>query len=42
VGYVFSKGTYKEVRAAGMKALRTAIGVSIEPQFARHVEALTD
>jgi 2-polyprenyl-6-methoxyphenol hydroxylase-like FAD-dependent oxidoreductase len=41
VGYVFPKGTYKEVRAAGLEALRTSI-VTIEPQFVKHVEALTD
>jgi 2-polyprenyl-6-methoxyphenol hydroxylase-like FAD-dependent oxidoreductase len=41
VGYVFPKGTYKDVRAAGLEALRTSI-VAIEPQFAKHVTELTD
>jgi len=41
VGYVFPKGTYQQVRAAGLEALRNSI-VAIEPQFAKHVAALTD
>lgn len=39
VGYVFPKGTYQEVRAAGLEALRNSI-VAIEPAFANHVAAL--
>lgn len=41
VGYVFPKGTYQDVRAAGLEALRNSI-VAIEPSFAKHVIALTD
>jgi len=41
VGYVFPKGTYQDVRAAGLEALRNSI-VAIEPAFAKHVIALTD
>jgi 2-polyprenyl-6-methoxyphenol hydroxylase-like FAD-dependent oxidoreductase len=41
VGYVFPKGTYQDVRAAGLEALRNSI-VAIEPGFAKHVIALTD
>ena len=41
VGYVFPKGTYQQVRAAGLQALRDSI-VAIEPSFAKHVAALTD
>ena len=41
VGYVFPKGTYQDVRAAGLEALRNSI-VAIEPNFAKHVTALTD
>jgi 2-polyprenyl-6-methoxyphenol hydroxylase-like FAD-dependent oxidoreductase len=41
VGYVFPKGTYQEVRAAGLPALRDSI-VAIEPQFAKHVASLRD
>lgn len=41
VGYVFPKGTYQEVRAAGLEALRNSI-VAIEPQFAKHLGSLTD
>jgi 2-polyprenyl-6-methoxyphenol hydroxylase-like FAD-dependent oxidoreductase len=41
VGYVFPKGTYQEVRAAGMQSLRESI-VAIEPSFAKHVSSLTD
>jgi 2-polyprenyl-6-methoxyphenol hydroxylase-like FAD-dependent oxidoreductase len=41
VGYVFPKGTYQEVRAAGLEALRNSI-VAIEPSFAKHVASLTD
>ena len=40
VGYVFPKGTYQEVRAPGLEALRNSI-VAIEPAFANHVAALT-
>lgn len=41
IGYVFPKGHYQEVRAAGLEAFRKSI-VEIEPSFARHVESLTD
>lgn len=41
VGYVFPKGKYQEVRAAGLEALRDSI-VAIEPSFAKHVSSLTD
>ncbi|HKR85683.1 MAG TPA: FAD-dependent oxidoreductase [Terriglobales bacterium] len=41
VGYVFPKGTYQQVRAAGLQSLRESI-VAIEPSFAKHVAALTD
>jgi 2-polyprenyl-6-methoxyphenol hydroxylase-like FAD-dependent oxidoreductase len=41
VGYVFPKGTYQDVRAAGLEALRNSI-VAIEPHFAKHVTSLTD
>jgi 2-polyprenyl-6-methoxyphenol hydroxylase-like FAD-dependent oxidoreductase len=41
VGYVFPKGTYQQVRAAGLQALHDSI-VAIEPSFAKHVAALTD
>ena len=39
VGYVFPKGQYQQVRAAGMEAFRKSIA-EIEPGFAKHVEAL--
>ena len=32
VGYVFPKGTYQQVRAAGLQSLRESI-VAIEPSF---------
>ena len=41
IGYVFPKGHYQQVRAAGLEAFRKSI-VEIEPGFARHVESLTD
>jgi 2-polyprenyl-6-methoxyphenol hydroxylase-like FAD-dependent oxidoreductase len=41
IGYVFPKGQYQQVRAAGMEAFRKSIA-EIEPKFARHVEVLTD
>ena len=41
VGYVFPKGTYQQVRTAGLEALRNSI-VAIEPRFAHHVASLTD
>lgn len=40
VGYVFPKGTYQDVRAGGLEALRNSI-VAIEPSFAKHVCSLT-
>jgi 2-polyprenyl-6-methoxyphenol hydroxylase-like FAD-dependent oxidoreductase len=39
IGYVFPKGQYQQVRAAGMEAFRKSIA-EIEPGFAKHVEAL--
>jgi len=41
VGYVFPKGRYQELRAAGLEPLRCSI-VELEPRFAEHVESLTD
>jgi 2-polyprenyl-6-methoxyphenol hydroxylase-like FAD-dependent oxidoreductase len=41
VGYVFPKGNYQELRAAGIDALRRSIA-SIEPRFEEHVAALTE
>jgi len=41
VGYVFPKGRYQELRAAGLESLRESI-VAIEPSFAKHVASLTD
>ncbi|HLJ85279.1 MAG TPA: FAD-dependent oxidoreductase [Candidatus Angelobacter sp.] len=40
-GYVFPKGAYQDLRAAGLEALRRSI-VELEPKLARHVEHLTD
>lgn len=40
-GYVILKGSYQEVRAEGIEALRRHI-VEIEPHLAKHVETLTD
>ena len=41
IGYVFPKGQYQQVRAAGMDAFRKSI-VQIEPGFTKHVEAMKD
>jgi len=41
VGYVFPKGQYQELRAAGLDAFRKAI-IEVEPRFSQHVAALTD
>jgi 2-polyprenyl-6-methoxyphenol hydroxylase-like FAD-dependent oxidoreductase len=41
LAYVFPKGQYQQVRAAGMEAFRESIA-EIEPTFAKHVESLTD
>jgi 2-polyprenyl-6-methoxyphenol hydroxylase-like FAD-dependent oxidoreductase len=41
IGYVFPKGQYQQVRAAGLEAFRRSI-VEIEPSFAQHVEALKE
>jgi 2-polyprenyl-6-methoxyphenol hydroxylase-like FAD-dependent oxidoreductase len=41
VGYVFAKGHYQELRAAGLEALRRSIS-ELEPRFARHVAHLTE
>ena len=40
-GYVFPKGHYQDLRAQGLDVLRRSI-TEIEPQFAKHVERLTD
>jgi 2-polyprenyl-6-methoxyphenol hydroxylase-like FAD-dependent oxidoreductase len=40
VGYIFPKGTYARLRAAGLEALQNSIA-AIEPRLARHVESLT-
>ncbi|PYX23979.1 MAG: monooxygenase [Acidobacteria bacterium] len=41
IGYVFPKGQYQQVRSAGLEAFRKSI-VEIEPDFAKHVEALRE
>jgi 2-polyprenyl-6-methoxyphenol hydroxylase-like FAD-dependent oxidoreductase len=41
VGYVFPKGQYQNLRAAGLESLRQSIS-EIEPAFSKHVETLTD
>jgi 2-polyprenyl-6-methoxyphenol hydroxylase-like FAD-dependent oxidoreductase len=41
VGYVFPKGQYQNLRAAGLEALRQSI-VEVEPAFAEQVTTLTD
>ena len=41
IGYVFPKGQYQQVRAAGMEAFRKSIA-QIEPSLTNHVEALTE
>lgn len=41
VGYVFPKGTYQQVRTAGLESLRHSI-VEIEPRLAEQVKTLTD
>ncbi len=41
VGFVFPKGHYQELRAAGLDAFRQSI-VEVEPRFAEHVAAITD
>ena len=41
VGFVFPKGQYQQVKAAGIEAMRHAI-VEIEPRFAEHVKTLQD
>ena len=41
VAYVFRKGDYQQVRAAGIDAFRKSI-VEVEPTFAQHVGSLTD
>jgi len=41
VGYVFPKGDYQHLRAAGLEELRRSIA-AIEPRFLKHVEYLTD
>ena len=41
VGYVFPKGQYSQVRAAGIDTFRKSIA-DIEPNFAQHVEALKE
>jgi 2-polyprenyl-6-methoxyphenol hydroxylase-like FAD-dependent oxidoreductase len=41
VAFVFPKGQYQQVKAAGMAAMRHAI-VELEPRFAEHVVTLRD
>lgn len=41
VAYVFPKGQYQNLRAAGIESLRQSI-VEIEPSFSEHVKNLTD
>jgi 2-polyprenyl-6-methoxyphenol hydroxylase-like FAD-dependent oxidoreductase len=41
LGYVFPKGHYQQVRAAGMEPFRKSIA-EIEPRFAKHAETLKD
>ena len=41
VGFVFPKGHYQNVRAAGLEAFRRSI-VEIESSFAEHVKTITD
>jgi len=41
VAFVFPKGEYQNVRAAGIEAFRRAI-VEIEPSFTEHVKTITD
>jgi 2-polyprenyl-6-methoxyphenol hydroxylase-like FAD-dependent oxidoreductase len=40
-GFVFPKGSYQELRAKGVEAVRQQIS-EIAPRFAKHAEALTD
>jgi len=41
VGYVFPKGQYQQVRAAGLDAFRKSIA-EVEPTFAEHVKSLVE
>jgi 2-polyprenyl-6-methoxyphenol hydroxylase-like FAD-dependent oxidoreductase len=41
IGYVFPKGRYQEVRAAGMDAFQKSI-TEIEPSFTEHVKSLKE
>jgi 2-polyprenyl-6-methoxyphenol hydroxylase-like FAD-dependent oxidoreductase len=41
VGYVFPKGQYQTLRAAGLESLRKSIA-EVEPHLAEHVKTLTD
>jgi len=41
VGYVFTKGTYQQVKAEGMEKLRQSV-LALEPMLTKHVESLTD
>lgn len=41
IGFVFPKGQYQQVRAAGLDAFRRSI-VEIEPRFAEHVKSIQD
>ncbi len=41
LGYIFPKGHYQQVRAAGMEPFRKSIA-EIEPRFAKHAETLKD
>jgi 2-polyprenyl-6-methoxyphenol hydroxylase-like FAD-dependent oxidoreductase len=41
VGFVFPKGHYQDLRAAGLDVFRRSL-VEIEPSFAEHVKTITD
>jgi 2-polyprenyl-6-methoxyphenol hydroxylase-like FAD-dependent oxidoreductase len=41
VGYVFPKGQYQNLRAAGLESLRQSIA-EVEPAFVEHVKTLTE
>ena len=40
-GLVFPKGTYQELRAQGLEAVRKSL-IEAEPRFAKHAESITD
>ena len=41
IGYVFQKGAFAQIKAAGLEALQRSIA-EIEPRFTDHVKTLTD